>query len=71
MVLVMRLLCRSSCRSKRDAKPTGAEEGEVGMSGHVVLVGTDHGQGGLWAFGFPQSGNLQPHGSRQHPMRGL
>lgn len=30
-------------RSKQDAKHTGAEEWEVGVSGHVVLVGTDHG----------------------------
>lgn len=71
-MLVMRLLGLSPYRSKQDAKHTGAEEGEVGVRGHGVLAGTDRGLGssGLF-FGFPQSGNLQPRGSRQHPARGL
>lgn len=49
-MLLMRLLCPSSYRSKQDAKPTGAEEGEVAVSGHVVLLGTDHrlGSSGFW-----------------------
>lgn len=60
VVLVMRLLCRSSCRSKRDAKPAGAEEGEVGVNGHVVLVGSDHGLGGSGLSAFPKVGICSP-----------
>lgn len=60
-MLVMRLLGLSPYRSKQDAKRTGAEEGEVGVSGHVVLVGTDHGLGssGL-SLAFPRVGICSP-----------
>lgn len=60
MVLVGRLLCPSSYRSKQDAKPTGAEEGEVGVNGHVVLLGTDHGLVVSGLLAFPKVGICSP-----------
>lgn len=56
----MRLLCHSSRRSKQDAKPTEAEEGEAGVSGRVVLVGTDHELGGSGLLAFPKVGICSP-----------
>lgn len=63
MGLVMRLLCCSSYRSKQDAKPTGAEEGEVGVSDRVVLVETDHGLGVSGLLAFPKVGICSPMGA--------
>lgn len=54
----------------------GQRKGRRGASGRVVLAVTDHGLGGsghlLFSdFGFPQSSNLQPGGSRRPPAGGL
>lgn len=59
-MLVTRLLGLSLYRSKQDAKHTRAEEGEVGVRGHVVLVGTDHGLGSSGLLAFPKVGMCSP-----------
>lgn len=60
LVLGTRLLGLPLCRSKQDAKHTWAEEGEVGASDHVVLVGTDHGLGSSGLLAFPKVGICSP-----------
>lgn len=49
-------------------KPTGAEKGEVGVSGHVVLVGADHGLGGSGLLAFPKVGICSPMEAGSIPL---